>query len=261
MLEMGAFSTFAVMPLPTDTREQRVRFIREGMGLTQEEFAAALNRLLKTRGRPTLTRGAFANWEAGGGMSRPNLSALAAFAETSMDWIDEGSGPGPSARSLAAIGERILDSMPRARRGAGPIREPVPIWGQAAGATLDKGALILDGDPIAYLEAPAGIAHHEDIYALEVTGTSMLPLYQSKDPIFVSPSIKPRADDIVIVYEHRSDNGKPVAFLKILVRETREAVICRQLNPVLEIRYLKKPGVTMHRVFPARELFTFVSGS
>lgn len=258
MLERSPFSSLTYMPISTDDRARRIAYIRDAMGLTQDEFTAALNAVLKSRDRPPLSRGAVANWEAGKGISRANLSALAAMAESSMDWIDDNSGAAPTKRALAVLGERFLEQLPRRRGGIALPAGIVKVWGQAGAATLDQGALILDdADPIGELPMMPGIERDDTVYGLEVTGTSMLPMYGRGDPLYVSRTRPYRKGDPVVIYEHKSRNGKPVAFLKIFIRETKESVFCEQLNPHLEIAYTKKHGLTVHRVYRDRELIGY----
>ncbi|MBI4921972.1 MAG: helix-turn-helix transcriptional regulator [Devosia nanyangense] len=64
------------------------------------------------------------------------------------------------------------------------------------------------------------------IYALEVTGDSMLPLYRDGDRIVVSPSEQVRRGDRVVV---KTRDGEVMA--KILARQTANVVELHSLNP------------------------------
>ena len=64
------------------------------------------------------------------------------------------------------------------------------------------------------------------IYALEVTGDSMLPLYRDGDRIVVSPTEQVRRGDRVVV---KTKDGEVMA--KILARQTANVVELHSLNP------------------------------
>jgi phage repressor protein C with HTH and peptisase S24 domain len=64
------------------------------------------------------------------------------------------------------------------------------------------------------------------LYALEVTGDSMLPLYRDGDRIVVSPTEQVRRGDRVVV---KTRNGEVMA--KILARQTAKQVELHSLNP------------------------------
>jgi phage repressor protein C with HTH and peptisase S24 domain len=66
----------------------------------------------------------------------------------------------------------------------------------------------------------------DGIYALEVTGESMLPLYRDGDVIVVSPTAQPRRGDRVVV---RTKDGE--VMVKILHRQTGKTLELSSLNP------------------------------
>jgi phage repressor protein C with HTH and peptisase S24 domain len=66
----------------------------------------------------------------------------------------------------------------------------------------------------------------ERLYALEITGDSMLPLYRDGDTIIVSPGATVRRGDRVVV---RTLEGEVMA--KILKRQTAKTVELASLNP------------------------------
>jgi len=73
----------------------------------------------------------------------------------------------------------------------------------------------------------------EAIYALEITGDSMLPLYRDGDRIIVSPSSSVRRGDRVVVRTH---DGEVMA--KVLARKTAKTIELESLNPLHENRTL-----------------------
>lgn len=70
-----------------------------------------------------------------------------------------------------------------------------------------------------------GLNSDGNIYALEITGDSMLPLYREGDTIIVSPNASVRKGDRVVV---KTANGEVMA--KILKRKTAQAVELSSAN-------------------------------
>jgi phage repressor protein C with HTH and peptisase S24 domain len=64
------------------------------------------------------------------------------------------------------------------------------------------------------------------VYALEITGESMLPLYRSGDVIIVAPNERVRKGDRVVV---KTVDGEVMA--KVLARQTAKTVELASLNP------------------------------
>jgi phage repressor protein C with HTH and peptisase S24 domain len=66
----------------------------------------------------------------------------------------------------------------------------------------------------------------ETVYALEITGDSMEPVYRSGDRIVVAPGVPVRRGDRVVV---RTRNGEVLA--KVLGRQTERTIELISLNP------------------------------
>lgn len=244
-----------------DTLGKRIAYIRNGMGLTQEQFAAALSEQIKLMGgdgRPEqVSRGAVANWEREAGITSRNQMAVADMAEASVDWLVRGKGDEPVLNKLAEIGRRY---RPQARAampigGSSQFSENIPILGTAAGAMTSSGAFSFNDEmPVGYAPMMPGLTGERDVYALFVEDVSMIPMYQPKGLVYVSPHRPPHKDDTVIVQEPESANGNPQAFIKIYIRENASELVTRQLNPDSNVTFLKKRGLLIHRVYPLREL-------
>ena len=71
----------------------------------------------------------------------------------------------------------------------------------------------------------------ESVYALEISGDSMLPLYRDGDRIIVSPGSSVRRGDRVVV---RTREGEVMA--KVLARQTAKTIELLSLNPEHENR-------------------------
>ena len=78
-----------------------------------------------------------------------------------------------------------------------------------------------------------GHGNNEPVYALEITGDSMLPFYRDGDRIIVSPGAAVRRGDRVVV---RTRGGEVMA--KILKRQTASQVELASANPAHEDRVL-----------------------
>lgn len=76
------------------------------------------------------------------------------------------------------------------------------------------------------------------IYALEVTGDSMLPLYRDGDRLVVSTTEQVRRGDRVVL---RTRGGEVMA--KILARQTAKLVELHSLNPAYEPRLIEMKEV------------------
>ncbi|MEM6667093.1 MAG: helix-turn-helix transcriptional regulator [Pseudomonadota bacterium] len=135
------------------------------------------------------------------------------------------------AKVLAATGTgvddfmRILGDTPE---GQGQL---VPLIGFAqagAGGFFDDAGFPAGGswDEITF---PGGNA--EGVYALEVSGDSMQPLYRDGDMIIIAPGEQVRRGDRVVV---RTTEGEVMA--KVLKRRSTKSVELGSLNPIHEDR-------------------------
>ncbi|WP_029074440.1 S24 family peptidase [Kaistia adipata] len=136
------------------------------------------------------------------------------------------------AKILEATGERldaflevtVTRVIPPAQ--SGPFRH-VPLLGFAqagAGGFFDDGGFPVGQgwDEVAIPETRST----EGVYALQVSGESMMPLYRDGDIVIVSPSETCRRGDRVVV---RTRDGEVMA--KVLARKTARTVELLSLNP------------------------------
>lgn len=80
---------------------------------------------------------------------------------------------------------------------------------------------------------------HDKLFALEITGDSMMPLYRDGDTIIVSPAAPVRRGDRVVV---RNLAGEVMA--KVLRRQTAKTIELSSLNPAHPDRVLPLSDVT-----------------
>lgn len=138
----------------------------------------------------------------------------------------------PSTESIAKILEATATEVesflgfgePRSERRSGAFR-PVPLLGLAqagAGGFFDDGGFPA-GQGWDEVEFPA---NGENVFALEVTGDSMKPLYRHGDTIIVARDAPVRRGDRVVV---KTRDGEVMA--KILQRKTARQLELASLNP------------------------------
>jgi len=121
--------------------------------------------------------------------------------------------------------------------------KPVPLLGTAMGgdweglADVELTELRLT-EVLDYLGRPSSLADDPDAYAVEITGTSMVPRFEPGERVFVSPKSPVRIGDDVIVQlraanPSTSDLADTVTavLIKRLLRRNAEYVELRQFNP------------------------------
>lgn len=141
----------------------------------------------------------------------------------------------PSTESIAKIVEATstsLEEFADLMRGGSLSARPgvsatVPLIGFAqagAGGYFDDGGFPAGQgwDEIALPQA----AGDEPVYALEVSGDSMLPLYRDGDIVIVAPGASVRRGDRVVV---RTKGGEVMA--KVLQRQTTKTIELVSINP------------------------------
>ena len=162
--------------------------------------------------------------------STESLSKIMAATTTSVDNFtalmqgDKRGYPRPFA-NLQEVG--FAEDTP----GAFSIPPSVPLLGLAqagSGGFFDEAGLPTgEGWDAVDFPRPDG----EAIYALEISGDSMLPLYRDGDRIIVSPGASIRRGDRVVL---RTNDGEVMA--KVLARKTAKVVELESLNPEHENR-------------------------
>lgn len=121
-------------------------------------------------------------------------------------------------------GPILLDGTP-----ASAAQSPtIPLLGFAqagAGGFFDDGGFPV-GQGWDVVEFPVSSPQKSGVYALEVQGESMLPLYRDGDVLIVEPGAQVRRNDRVVV---RTREGEVMA--KVLVRQTPKTIELMSLNP------------------------------
>ncbi|SEQ53201.1 Phage repressor protein C, contains Cro/C1-type HTH and peptisase s24 domains [Devosia sp. YR412] len=177
------------------------------------------------------------------GISASALAKLAGLDATAFNVSKrvnkEGRQRWPSTESIFKVLEATNESFSTFLAGSGVYLEQdqpnrsVPLLGLAqagAGGFFDSAGFPAGQgwDEIA-LPAPG----EGGIYALEVTGDSMVPLYREGDRIVVSPTEQVRRGDRVVV---KTSEGEVMA--KILHRQTGKQIELHSINPAYAPRIL-----------------------
>ncbi|HEV7307521.1 helix-turn-helix transcriptional regulator [Ensifer sp.] len=146
----------------------------------------------------------------------------------------------PSTESIAKVLEATGATMDQftslLRRESGPAdaeglaiqQAAIPLIGFAqagAGGFFDDGGFPA-GQGWDVIDFPATAERRSGVYALEVQGDSMLPLYRDGDVLLVDPGAQIRRGDRVVV---KTREGEVMA--KILTRQTTSNIELLSLNP------------------------------
>ncbi|MGE7370664.1 LexA family transcriptional regulator [Neorhizobium sp. NPDC001467] len=156
-----------------------------------------------------------------GRMRWPSTESIAKVLEATGSSIDQFlSYLGPDQASRP-----VLEALPTDRRAAYSNGVPLLGFAQAgAGGFFDDGGFPAGQgwDVVDFPAAPASGA----VYALEVQGDSMLPLYRDGDRLIVEPGAQVRRGDRVVV---KTREGEVMA--KVLLRQSAKSIELNSLNP------------------------------
>ena len=142
-------------------------------------------------------------------------------------------------KALNATNTSLGDFLELVDEGVGskmpvPDALQIPLLGMAqagVGGFFDDGGFPV-GQGWDEIDFPKG--EHDSIYALEVSGDSMLPLYRDGDVLIVAPNASVRKGDRVVV---KTLEGEVMA--KILQRKTASVIELASLNKEYEDRVFK----------------------
>jgi phage repressor protein C with HTH and peptisase S24 domain len=192
------------------------------------------------------------------GLSASGLARRAGLDATSFNRSKRSSPEGrdrwPSTESIAKIllatGASLDEFLRLVEPRDGPAKATVPLIGMAqagAGRVFTEDGMPTGGPGWEEVEFPD--LSNEKVFALEVSGDSMLPLYRDGDILIVSPSAGMRKGDRVVV---RTVAGEVTA--KELKRRTAKSVELRALNPEHPDRIIPIAEIAwMARVMWARQ--------
>lgn len=192
------------------------------------------------------------------GLSASGLARKAGLDATSFNrskrTSPEGRDRWPSTESvakiLAATGASLDEFMRLVEPGIGQLKTMIPLIGMTqagAGRYFTDDGMPTGGPGWEEVEFPD--LSNEKVFALEVQGDSMEPLYRDGDVVIVSPTANVRKGDRVVV---RTTAGEVTA--KELKRRTAKSIELRSLNPEHPDRVIPANEVAwMARVMWARQ--------
>lgn len=128
---------------------------------------------------------------------------------------------------LQATSTSFLDFMALAGEEIPPTTNTIPLLGFAEAGRdgyFDDAGFPLESEGWDGIEFPIQI--DKNVYALEVSGHSMEPVYRQGDRLIVSPESEIRTGDRVVV---RTKNGE--VMVKELIRKTALQLDLKSLNP------------------------------
>jgi phage repressor protein C with HTH and peptisase S24 domain len=192
------------------------------------------------------------------GLSASGLARKAGLDATSFNRSKRTSPDGrhrwPSTESISKVLTATGASLDEFMRLIQPMPEPpratIPLVGLAqagAGRLFTEDGMPTGGAGWEEVEFPD--LSGEKVFAIEVSGDSMLPLYRDGDVLIVSPTASVRKGDRVVV---RTNDGEVMA--KEVKRRTAKSVELLSLNPEHEDRVLPLRDLAwMARVMWARQ--------
>jgi phage repressor protein C with HTH and peptisase S24 domain len=128
----------------------------------------------------------------------------------------------------------------------------VEVRGISVGGADDE--FYFNGDVIDHIRRPPGIRRAKNVFALNVSGDSMMPRYEPGEPIYVQRTNPVVGDYVVVELYPEDDNQAGKSFLKQLVRRTGLRVTCKQFNPPKEVEFDAGEVKEVYRVLKPREL-------
>ncbi len=161
------------------------------------------------------------------------LEALAQYLSISAVWLLTGRGamaddlPGVAAADAPRPAEERRADMAFVPLPRGVGLRDLPVYGAAEGG---DGVMILDSDPIEYMERPTELREVKGGYAVYVVNDSMFPAYEPGDKVHVHPG-KPIAPGKDVLFVREEKDGTRHALIKRLMRVSERSWKVRQFNP------------------------------
>ncbi len=182
---------------------------------------------------------------------------------------------------LSSVGKTMGDigGPPPVAREAEPALKPfrlaelsqdVPILGTTQGARIWFGSdgnkvevekTLVEREPYGFVRRPPAFAR-KPVYALYVTGESMMMRYRPGDLVYVDSRREPSVGDDVVVQliEEAREDADPAevrsVLVKTLVRRGSDFYELEQYNPETVFRVEKRRVAAIHRIIPLAELMS-----
>jgi phage repressor protein C with HTH and peptisase S24 domain len=181
-------------------------------------------------------------------------------------WLLYGHGPAPSPGGMSPGGNHAPSSQHEDIDDPSNIRpflsetpdfrflsKDVPVLGHAECGS--DGVFTMNGDEIDRVRRPPGQMNRKGIYCIYASGSSMEPVYEAGDLVYVDPHRPPTAGrDVVIQLAAKTPGGDERYFLKRLVRRSGSKWRLKQFNPEKEFVLDDKEIRAVHLVLKNNEL-------
>lgn len=192
---------------------------------------------------------------------RPRIDTLNNLLATVGKTMADITGPPPLATEV--------EPAPKPFR-IGELPQDVPILGTTQGATIwmrqDGGRIevektLVEREPFGFVRRPPAFARRP-VYALYVTGESMMRRFRPGDLVYVDSRREPSVGDDVIVQliEDAREDADPAevqsVLVKTLVRRGADFYELEQYNPEAVFRIEKSRVAAIHRIIPLAELMS-----
>lgn len=140
----------------------------------------------------------------------------------------------------------VVTDSPNAKLGPKVTinRDKLPAYGQAV-AGVD-GEFVMNGNLIAYVDAPPGLDESKGAYAVFVSGDSMEPRYYDGETVYVDPTRRPMRGMFVVAQILSREGDPPYAYIKRFVRHNAQELVLSQFNPEKELRFPADRVVSVH---------------
>ncbi len=134
------------------------------------------------------------------------------------------------------------------------LSKDVPVLGSAE-CGRDGSFTLNAGEPIDFVRRPPGQMSRRGIYCIYAEGSSMEPVYEAGDLIYVDPHRPPwPGRDVVIQLRTLAPDGEMRCFLKRLVKRSGTQWRVKQFNPEKEIVLDDRDVAAIHLVLKNHEL-------
>lgn len=170
------------------------------------------------------------------------LSRLATVLGTTEAWLLKGDDVKTAATKIAAVVEQ---SAPKPEPSFFDYSDKMPVYASAEGG---DGSLIIDTEPVDWVERPYTLEHAKKAYAIVIVGESMTPAYKPGDKAWVNPQLAPLGGDDCVLYSENHELGEERALIKEFVRATTTHWLVRQYNPAKELKLAKKEWQRIYKV-------------
>lgn len=130
------------------------------------------------------------------------------------------------ANLVGAAGENDYEGLPIGNFPTQTSGIPLLGFAQAGAGGFFDDAGFPAGQGWEQVDFPTQVSDKTNVYALEVQGDSMMPLYRDGDVLIIEPNAQVRKGDRVVV---RTKDGEVMA--KVLSRDTAQSIELMSLNP------------------------------